>query len=309
MRVIFIQYEKLRNFVNQNFFAICEQLELRGWKVLDIVSYNLAENVAHHKLKPEKIEIIIFLTFGHPEIQNPTGLKWWYYLDDYHVPETNALFQKCMDKSDGIMGPNALYLHHYYQVNKPLYPVRHCCIEKFYPEFNENPIPKLLISGAIDYVVYPLRSRLYRLADQYPDLIARQQHPGYNGQFREEVKPKGVGKDYYRILSNYLAAFASGCIYEYVLCKTFEIPACGTLLIAEEKLKPELEKLGFIDRVNYVSFHPETVMETVKWILDPINRPEIDTMRRAGMELSRTHHASKNRAEQIDTYVNDYLKG
>ena len=132
-------------------------------------------------------------------------------------------------------------------------------------------------------------------------------HPGYKN-FDGIEKDFKIGRSYAKILNEHLCCFADCSIYGYIVSKYFEIPATGALLLAENPNKDHkefdnLESLGFIDNVNYISCTKDNIQDKINWILDPLNKCKIDEIRKNGMEMVRNNHSIKKRAVFIHKYL------
>ena len=73
-----------------------------------------------------------------------------------------------------------------------------------------------------------------------------------------DVNTNIKGSAYFSLINNCLAAISTPGNIGYIVAKYFEIPGCNTLLLAYDKsIKNNLEDLGFIDGINYLSFNLE----------------------------------------------------
>lgn len=184
------------------------------------------------------------------------------------------------------------------------------CNNYFYPhsalqllETNENPINKVLVSGRLDKI-YPDRLYVANLAKQNNNIELLRCNFGYSVNNNENLI---FGLKYYDHLNKYLACFVD-TIYtrDYVLAKTFEICASGSLLLCmNEHLIHIYEQLGFIDGVNYMSCTKNNVEEKINYIVNPENRDIIDNIRRKGHELVKEKHNSKYRLKILLDILND----
>jgi len=169
--------------------------------------------------------------------------------------------------------------------------------EKF--ELNESPISKCLFTGAIDSA-YPLRSFIFDNADR--SKVSIMPHPGYKNSSTEIQNDEFyyVGDRYAEKLHSYFCCLATSSIYNYLLTKYLEIPAVGSLLIADET--NDLREAGFIAGEHYVSITKENALETIYECLDDTKK--YMDVRRNGMEFVRNNHSIDNRFEQIKRIIN-----
>jgi uncharacterized membrane protein YcgQ (UPF0703/DUF1980 family) len=89
--------------------------------------------------------------------------------------------------------------------------------------------------------------------------------------------------------------------FNYVLAKYLEIPAVGSLLIANET--NDLKKIGFIAGEHYVSITKENALETIYECLD--NPDKYIEIRKNGMGFVRRNHSINNRFEQLKNILNE----
>ena len=159
------------------------------------------------------------------------------------------------------------------------------------PKFNKDPIPKILITGRLKQKNYPLRKKLADLSHKYEiDIL---DHPTY-----KKLNHNFVGKKYLQKINQYLVS-VSTCgdkRFNYVVAKYFEIPASGALLFAYiEPVKDLLNKYGFKDGINMVSFTENNMEDKIKYVLSPINREEINKIRLNGYKLIKNKHTHGKR--------------
>jgi spore maturation protein CgeB len=79
--------------------------------------------------------------------------------------------------------------------------------------------------------------------------------------------------------------------------KYFEIPACGTLLFAEET--EALPGLGFQDGENFVAVTPANFRERLRYYLREAPPDTVDRIARAGRDLVLARHTWSRRAGEI----------
>jgi hypothetical protein len=216
------------------------------------------------------------------------------YVDDLHdsreIKELKVLDRRYFDYFDLILSTYAYCFKKYFSyINQErLYWFPHSFNELFRIEFNHNPINKILLSGCI-CDAYPMRQKLFGLKDVYPiDVL---EHPKYCKNKLHNI----IGKRFIEKINQYRFAFTC-CLnpqIPYLVQKFFEIPGSGALLIGFDKyVKPQMEELGFIDMVNYISVGEENLEEKLTWLLDPINLEQVEKIRLSGYEFvnsTQTH--------------------
>ena len=201
---------------------------------------------------------------------------------------------------------NANYLISPYAYIRPCQNLKwipYSCVDEYVEtlDFNNNPIHQIFISGAVsDH--YPFRQYVSSLNDSR---IVRHVHPGYNNNYSKNTN--GVGFDYLKKLNKYICCFSDASKYNYIMLKNFEITAAGSLLLTDKALEGELHRLGFIDNETCIMCEKSTFLDKILYILNPINRSEIDKIRLAGMKLAREKHLTSNRSLEFENFVNDII--
>ncbi len=104
------------------------------------------------------------------------------------------------------------------------------------------------------------------------------------------------GPAFARVLNRCRAAFTDASVYGYPLAKFFEIPACGTLLVAEAL--PDLEPLGFRAGENFVAVTPGDFADRLDYYLreEPEEGAALAT---AGARLIHTRHTWEIRVTEL----------
>lgn len=145
--------------------------------------------------------------------------------------------------------------------------------------FNNGPKMKCLFSGSLNPQVYPLRSFIKNSKCVMVDY----------------VPPIYVGDAYAKLLNSYFCCVATPSIFNYAVCKYFEIPAAGSLLLAPEI--NDFKKAGFVANQHYVPITKSNIIEIITHCLK--NHSEYEHIRRAGMEFALKNHSVLNRIDRI----------
>lgn len=182
----------------------------------------------------------------------------------------------------------------------------HGATEEFRVLFNKQPVNQICLSGNISPHGYPLRYKMLKLSrTKFKNSIFHLKHPGYG--FQRKLGSY-VGSQYANVLNRYIAGLGDSGLHKYegkhiyyILSKMFEIPASGSLLMANEEVRDELEKLGFKNMVNYLEFNTENMEDKILFILDKNNREVVDKIREGGQKLVHAKHMAKDRAGLIDS--------
>lgn len=164
-----------------------------------------------------------------------------------------------------------------------------------FSDINKTPVLKCLISGCTNKKIYPLR---YFAACQNNRHIEILKHPGYK---KIDIKNSKVGIDYYKILRNYFCCLATSSKLNYVVRKYFEIPAVGSLLLANKT--NDLCKLGFKKDMHYVEISKHNLLSKLDDILT--HPDKFDRIRRSGRLFILENHSIKNRFELFKTKLGE----
>ena len=316
MKLLFATYKnKWINDLFRNYYYLIKLLvEKYDFKLIDLSDYKLNTNFNAIISEYENIESILVIE-NHNSIliyhifNNffENSIKKYIVVDDFHK------FKKLKIKNY-YSNFDKIFVTYYNPFLK-LYPnvdsskviwCPHGHTEDFLINFNKQPVNKIFLSGAIG-PIYPMRTYMLKLYKRgYGGRINYLPHPGYiSFDYGENIKPIDIkaGKSYASIINDHICCFTDCSEYEYVLLKYFEIPATGSLLLAVNPQDDKLEKLGFIDGVNYINCTCENLKEKINWILDIKNRNLVDKIRKNGMELVRSKHSIEIRAKLINEYI------
>jgi hypothetical protein len=174
----------------------------------------------------------------------------------------------------------------------------HAASPDFLLAFNDHPVNAIFLSGAVDYY-YPLRLRMKALCERGSYPIVLHQHPGYRCDFDHDTDTS-IGPGYARRINTYRAAFTDASTYRYSVAKYFEIPATGSLLLADRAVSGALRQIGFIEDVHYLGVSNDDLEDKIEYALDENNYDELDQIRRNGQALVWDRHKTSDRARLID---------
>lgn len=181
---------------------------------------------------------------------------------------------------------------------KKLVWIPHSASPDFMLNFNSHPKNSIFLSGSIS-PSYPLRQEMEKLYAQRSYAITCQSHPGYHSNYNYD-SDETVGRRFAETINQHRAAFTDSSIYRYVVAKYFEIPATGTLLLADEAVSEQLNNLGFRANEHYISVSKENLQEQVRYVLNEKHHQELDCIRRSAQELVWERHKTSDRARQIE---------
>ena len=211
--------------------------------------------------------------------------------------------ERLLKRADCILGTDA----ENFKESWPRYANKHIFFPTFFAPyeryagipFNLKPKMKCLLSGAISEH-YPLRQYIVQEVNknpEYQEMVDILPHPGTQGADKVNAV---VREDYAKILNSYFCAIATPAL-KCVVSRYFEIPAVGTLLLAEQVR--DFDRLGFVPYRHYGPIAQETVFKRIKNCL--ANPERFADIRRQTMEMVRENHGIDNRVEQF----NEILKG
>lgn len=149
--------------------------------------------------------------------------------------------------------------------------------------FRKLNLPKISEAGLLGNLnpyVYPVRVKAleYLLAHNIPMFL----NPVY-------------GETYVTAINQSRIFVTCSGIWKYAVMKYFEVPACGTLLMADEPM--DVDDLGFIAGKNYVKYNVENFPEMFQHYATHVS--EAEEVARQGMELVRSHHSDEIRAKEL----------
>lgn len=145
---------------------------------------------------------------------------------------------------------------------------------------NKEPIMKCLLSGNARKQWYPFRTSL---KDQIPASLL------------ECIKNIVPFRNYPWFINKYFCAIAVSGKIPCTIAKYFEIPAAGTLLLAERF--EDVDDLGFKPGVHYLPLMKEDTEVQIETILR--NPEEYKDIRHKGTKFVRTHHSINNRVNEF----------
>ena len=311
MKLIVSHLETVRTYVTREFYYVqTDLMSTYGWKHVEICElWNGAGPLSDRLMDmfgelPETIlfwQAYEFLNAHAPDIRRLESRKL-FFVDDLHWwndedrQEQLVSFELC----ETILSTYAYILHTFYPelrgVKTPVW-IPHSASPDFMLRYNNQPENAIFLSGAVNQS-YPLRVRLKALHEKASYQIVLHQHPGY-GEFDFETNPS-IGPQFARLVNNYRTGFTDASEFGYAVAKYFEIPATGSLLLADRSISGPLRSLGFIEDVHYVGVSNEDLEEKIEYVLDENNHYELDRVRRNGQRLVLQKHKTHDRARLID---------
>jgi FkbM family methyltransferase len=294
----------IESYLTKEPFTFVKNLEIFGWEIIKLSNINI-ENIKNTK------SLVLCVTYDDFDISliKCDNVQIIYKIDDLYPYK--EIRNKCIENADTLISPyqylfNTNEINKMYNINLPnTFHIPYSAVDDFFKdiEFNNNPINKIFVSGAVNNI-YPLRLFITNNI-AFKDYTECLVHPSY-----DNYKHDCNNNIYYKKLNEYLCCFVDASLYKYVLLKVFEISSVGSLLLVEDTIENELNILGFYDNINCVFCNKNNLENKINWILNVENRHSIDNIRKNGMELVRQNHTTKNRSETFDKrfYDNYFYK-
>jgi hypothetical protein len=294
----------IETYLTKEHFTFVKNLEKFDWELIKLSNLNI-EQIKNINC------IVLCVTYDDFDISllKCNNINIIYKIDDLYPYK--EIRDKCIKSADTIISPYQ-YLFNtneiksmYNNINlSSTFHIPYSAVNDFFKdiEFNNNPINKIFVSGAVNEI-YPLRWFITNdiIFKDYIDCLP---HPSYNNYIHN-----CINDIYYKKLNNYLCSFVDALLYKFILLKVFEICSVGSLLLVEDTIGNELNNLGFYDNINCIYCNKSNLENKIKWILNVENRHLVDTMRKKGMELVRQQHTTMHRSETFDIIVNNkYIK-
>lgn len=164
------------------------------------------------------------------------------------------------------------------------------------PVFHKYKVEKkidYLMMGRINEL-YPLRKKIYRSMHKMKGFVSHD-HPGYKWVSEEKKRKIFIDEKYSKEISRAKIFLTCGSKYDLAVGKYFEVPACGTLLLASRF--PELADLGFIHKKTYVRITRNNFLDKAKYYLK--HEDKRNQIIENGMQLIRTRHTTAIRVREF----------
>jgi hypothetical protein len=256
MKLIVSELEVWKRYVTREFYHVMTDLMTNyGWRQMDACKlWNGPGTIQDKILKAcgEMPEVILFwegchlMTAHAPEVVRLNCHKC-FFADDVHYRNSDEAQQKllCYALCDTILCCYAYTFDRFYpQLSgiKRMAWVPHSASPDFMVRYNDHPENAILLSGCLEYH-YPFREQMKRLHERGSYPINHHHHPGYSCKFDYD-QDGTVGRGYAAKINHYRACFTDSSRYGYVVAKFFEIPATGSLLLADRGVATQVTVLG-----------------------------------------------------------------
>lgn len=176
-----------------------------------------------------------------------------------------------------------------------LFSLPHCIEPEIYHKYESEKSYKILQTGRIGNVVYPIRTAICRALDG-KSYYSRLEHPADGrGDGRDKNKVQLVDHRYAEELSKSIIGIQGTSIYRYPTKKTFEIPACGSILASD--WISDYKILGFIPNKNMIVINPyiDIVKQAETWL----SEFDLKSIAEKGFNLIHQKHTADTRAKML----------
>ena len=312
MKLLISELRALSRYVSREFYyTMTELIDAYGWKHIETQELwgrpgSLASRLEQQFGEMPSVVLFWegydFLISVLAELRN-LPIRICLFADDLHWTSDSMRSKKLVSymHCDVILAAYEPEFDRFYpglRRNRTVVWAPHAACPDFFLPFNESPRSAVFLSGKI-HPLYPLREKMLKLYESGKYAIDLTAHPGYHCEYDHE-SDSTVGPSYARNIHARLCGFTCSLKHHYTVAKFFEIPATGSLLLADASVREPLRKLGFVEHEHYIAVDEDHLEEGVQYVLDPRNRELVDRIRRAGQELVLQTHTTRDRARLID---------
>ena len=292
-----------------------------------------AQIITYSKYNPcKKAEIVISL--GAPS-RAFEGNKFWnaktklfiYWIDDMGWSDESRKkdFQKTIERADLILCVNlvkfSLLWEKYIEriIYFPFYAPDYFLNEAI----NPNPLMKCLLSGRMkigeNKSVYPIRQKVLKSKMQEIEILP---HPSTTNKiYQKQDFAKEIKKyfccvtDSSRIYYDFIQKEKTDLLFSdvekaksqgQIVKKYFEIPATGSILLADGNTKEEMNILGFQNEVNFIQIDENNVLDIISEVLK--NPEKYEHIREEGVKFIKKNHLLIHREKLFDQIMSAYIQ-
>jgi len=229
-----------------------------------------------------------------------------FFSDFYPTTKTFlGVIQRTLDRVDAFLSPSVYCVNKFWYHWKEKY--------SYFPQFfgsyeryanlpfNEDPVMKCCFSGRYQHNAYPIRQQFLELL--FNDLNSEKYFHFMHYYILSKSHYRG---DFYaKELHKYFCNLTASTRQKYVVGKYLEVPATGSLLLAE-KLS-YFEDMGFKPDTHYIPVTPLNVLDKIK---ECLAHPEDYTeIRKRARKLALTKYSVNNRFAQFKTILKNLKIG
>lgn len=316
LKKIFVFPKERRKFVAgfANDFLVI--LESKGWQVVDAANPSWTDSMSNDLKNPDVVVFYMtdFLEKTHyfyrkfwKDIQNNKTVKI-LISEDLNEGQNTDLVSFFNLHGDAILAryPEALTkVLSKSSSHAPCYEFYHAASRHYFEnqlEFTAK-ADTALLSGALTPAFYPLRTAANELYMRKIPYMEFRKHPGYDTIPDPIAEAVSYAK---QIARNKIAITGAGMgktPAPYILAKTFEIPATGTVVVMDDFVEPMMNKLGFQRNIHYISTNPEYLQSDLEFWFHPENSAKLEKISKAGYRLVLERHTLEKRVEEFEKIV------
>ena len=176
----------------------------------------------------------------------------------------------------------------------------HCIDASVFRPWSTEKHTRILVTGSAGRKTYPLRAAIADTIRRHPRLGRVIDRPP---EVQRESQPRG--RAYAEQLCSARIATATGAIFQYVVAKYFEIPACGACLLSP--ILPDLADLGFLPHLHYIPLNADRLILTqLEDALADLNR--VACFAECARERVQERHTAEVRARELFTHFEQIIQ-
>lgn len=312
MKLIIAPLTALSGYVSREFHYIIQSLvKSYGWRQIDMAHLQGDRRTLKSVLLEsfgELPELILFwegYNFLPERAKDVLELdcRKYIFVDDLHSRDGQTKYRKAISylMCDAILSTYAYLFDQFFPeiaAKRDVVWIPHSACADFLIPFNNHAENAIFLSGAINHY-YPLRQQMKSFYDNHTYPISYRSHPGYHYNY-DHNKNRNVGRGFAEQINSHRAAFTDSLKFNYIVAKYFEIPATGSLLLADMSVSAAFSHLGFIEHEHYLPISSQNMEEVIRYALDEKNHAELDEIRNRGQALVWQKHRTDDRARLID---------
>lgn len=226
------------------------------------------------------------------------------YLRDIHDYSQNPVYRRELDvlfsRFNLIISPAKEYFEQNYPayVDKMVFMPDYFGPHKRYASLpiQENPENQCLLSGATNPAVYPIRAHVLTHGDGSRIVHVPPPYPTTPHHF--------VGDRYARLLNLFQCCVTDSGVYNYAVNKVFEIPAAGSLLLANQV--KDMDECGFVPYIHYIPVTKEDVLEKIYQVLESPERYK--GIKEQGRSFVLENHSLDNRVKFLCHQIEEVME-
>ena len=308
LNILVLDYDFSDSYYKNSFYLWDELKKISNCVLLTTTQYHPAEDIEEiiqmSPFTPDFIIINEFVNFHHnwgitgmEKVKIPIG-----YLP-HDIDAAIALRREFMSQDNiNLIFPlyKESFLRNYAEfTDKMRWLPHHVNTEVFKDYHMKKDIDGLLI-GRVKQEYYSLRKKILKKMDGHPGFVYVL-HPS------DHDPPKSIaleGEEFAKFINQSKVFFSCCSTLRYPLLKYFETLGCRTLLLADTC--SDLTELGFIPNEHFVEINEDNFYEKFLYYIN--NWEERERIATDGYQFIREHHSTSARAQQLLSYIHEFLE-